>query len=405
MKTKYKAQYLKSNVDNTVKVRHEDFEGVDHIVVPVIAAQEGVMNGLFYPAEEFRDWVPTWNGVPIPIKHPEVNGTPVSAKEPRIQELTSVGFLFNVEFTNDNKLKGEMWLNTVKIIKLNAGYIIDRFENNEIMEVSTGLYSNVEMIPGDYKGTPYTGIVRHIRPDHLALLPNDIGACSVEDGCGAMRNNCECQEQKTVLNELSKAMRLIGDSLGLKHSKENYVNTEVESSEAVDTQEVVRKTTYEPVLSDNIESDNGESTMKVNDDDTKVEPTEEVAETAETTETTETPEETKTEAVPETEATPESDDTVEQKVNTLLAKLKDNGVKEFLSNAVNEQSAKQTELIKSIVKNSKFTAEDLKGMTTNQIEKLTETLIKPDFSGRGAALKGNTEEYVPKSMFAEKESK
>ena len=39
---------IKCNVDTT-NINYTDFEGVKHMVIPVIMAQEGVMNRLFYP--------------------------------------------------------------------------------------------------------------------------------------------------------------------------------------------------------------------------------------------------------------------------------------------------------------------------------------------------------------------
>jgi hypothetical protein len=35
-----------------------------------------------------------------------------------------------------------------------------------------------------FNGVKYEGIARNLRPDHLAILPDDKGACSLEDGCG-----------------------------------------------------------------------------------------------------------------------------------------------------------------------------------------------------------------------------
>tara|TARA_R110002012_G_scaffold118088_1_gene266229 strand:- start:212 stop:1705 length:1494 start_codon:yes stop_codon:yes gene_type:complete len=227
-----KQHFFACNVNSDVKIRREMFEDVEHLVVPVIAAKEMVMNGYFYPAEEFRNWAETWNGVPVPISHPEFNGNSISARSPRIQELTSVGYFFNVSFTKDNKLKGEIWINISKAEKLNADYIVDNFESGEIMEVSTGLYSNVELVPGEFEGVPYKGIIRDIRPDHLALLPNEVGACSIEDGCGAMKNNCKCKDKKEntcackepkgVIDKLNKALKLVGDKLGLNTNKESF---------------------------------------------------------------------------------------------------------------------------------------------------------------------------------------
>ena len=58
-------------------------------------------------------------------------------------------------------------------------------KRGEMMEVSTGLFSEIEPKPGVFKGRHYKGVVRNLRPDHLAILPDSIGACSIADGAGA----------------------------------------------------------------------------------------------------------------------------------------------------------------------------------------------------------------------------
>lgn len=218
-----KPHFLKAKINTNAKIRREKFDDVEHLILPVIAAQEMVMNDLFYPAEEFQQWANTWNGIPIPVRHPQINGIFISAKSPRIHEQNNIGWFYNVEFTDDKKLKGEIWLNLEKIEKLGHQDIVSKFESGEIMEVSTGLFSNIENTPGEFNGVPYKGIVRNIRPDHLALLPDEVGACSIAAGCGAMRTNenCECKEPKNNKTDLFKAFRLLGEKIGLTSSSLN----------------------------------------------------------------------------------------------------------------------------------------------------------------------------------------
>lgn len=485
MSKEFKPQYLKANVDTSVNIRREMFEDVEHLVVPVIAAKQMVMNGFFYPAEEFRDWVETWNGVPVPISHPQVNGVAISARAPRIQELTSVGWFFNVEFTQDNKLKGEIWINTEKAKKLNAEYIIDKFENGEIMEVSTGLFSNLEMVSGTYDGVPYDAIIRHIRPDHLALLPNEVGACSIEDGCGAMKNNtdCACKEPKTIREKFNKALRLVGEKLGLNVNKDSfykimdsvrvaltseyndawplildiyddeviyevdgyttlfkrsYVMTDGKVLLGDDIQEVVRKTTYVPVISDNKLENGGNSIMDkdkliqnviansynsfTESDKSMLEGLSEeiLTKMAVNTEETETVSEETTTEEPQAEAKEESteettkeesteegvEETTEQKVNSLLEGVEDTEVKEFLGNAVAKHRAEKEALVENIVANSAFTKEEVKVMSFNHLTKLAESVKKPSFNGRGTSLKQPkaNEGYKIPSIFDKEEN-
>ena len=256
---------LKAN--KTAKAERKTLDDIEHLVLPVIAAKEGVMNGLFYPENELRGFVEAWNGVPVPIYHPSVNGINVSANSPDIEEKWNVGKFFNVHW--DNAIKGEVWINIEKAEKIGHKEVIERLENGEMMELSTGLLCETNQSMGEFKGNKYRGIVKNIRPDHLALLPNQEGACSIKDGCGALRVNKKSKELfednfGLVLNELSSEnirMQLemaIGDngwvrdvfdgffihSVSNKFFMRNFTieNDLVEIGE--EKQEVIPKTTY-----------------------------------------------------------------------------------------------------------------------------------------------------------------
>ena len=56
--------------------------------------------------------------------------------------------------------------------------------------MSTGLYVDRDETPGTCpkSGRPYDAVARNYRPDHLAILPDQRGACSNEDGCGIVMN-------------------------------------------------------------------------------------------------------------------------------------------------------------------------------------------------------------------------
>lgn len=193
-------------------VKSDEIDGIEHIVFPVIAAKEMVMNDLFYPSEELSQFPEAWNGVPIPVNHPVVNGHHVSANSPNIESKRNIGKFFNSKF-EDKKLKGEFWINKEKAIALGFKNLVERIENKESIEVSTGLFSNVEIKSGVFNGENYSGIVRDIRPDHIAILPNEIGACSLKDGCGTMKTNscpcngntnenCQCDKEVVKTNKL-----------------------------------------------------------------------------------------------------------------------------------------------------------------------------------------------------------
>lgn len=187
--------------------RHEPHEGRDHLVVPVVMIKEGVLNGALLTANEFGKFTGAWNGRPVPVLHPEQNGEAISANSPRVLERT-IGKLFNTHVDGD-KLKAEAWLDVEKSKGLGHGPMIATLEaGTQGMEVSTGYFSDAEDSQGDHNGRPYTSIHRNIRPDHLALLPGEIGACSWEDGCGVRANQSEDGAIRRALNVIAQRLGL-----------------------------------------------------------------------------------------------------------------------------------------------------------------------------------------------------
>lgn len=171
------------------KIRRETLDGRPHLVVPVIAAPEGVMNEALYTAAEWKRSLPSWNGRPITIGHPfDANGRPLSANSPDMTKIT-LGHLYNVTF--DGKFRGEMWLDLDKARRLggDAQTAVQRLEKGQTIEVSTGLFGDARENRGEWGGRKHTREIINILPDHLAILLYEQGACSIQDGCGAPRAN------------------------------------------------------------------------------------------------------------------------------------------------------------------------------------------------------------------------
>lgn len=181
------------NTDGTY--RTETLAGQEYYVVPVIAMIQGTRLGGSQDtpelalASEFGKFPAGWNTTPIVMNHPEVDGSFVSAGAPEIIEDYAFGQMFNTQLLG-NKLKTEAWLDTSRRdLNTDISRVFERVEAEEIIEVSVGFFQELEETSGEYEGEEYTGIWRNIVPDHLAFLPEGIlGACSIEDGCGAMRN-------------------------------------------------------------------------------------------------------------------------------------------------------------------------------------------------------------------------
>jgi len=186
-----------------LNLRDETLDGKMYLVAPVVLLVEGVHTGtggaLYYSPEEIAAHAETWNGVPVPVFHPvDIQGEPASANTPEVIEQQSVGTLFDVHFESDgSKLKGEVWINIEKAEKVSPGLVASIRTGTEL-DVSTGMYMEHDMTPGDWNGEAYVGIAKDFRPDHLALLPGgQDGACSWDDGCGIRAN--KAKEDRLIL--------------------------------------------------------------------------------------------------------------------------------------------------------------------------------------------------------------
>jgi len=178
-------------IENSKRVQ---FEGRDTIIAPVVLMVEGVHNGssgpLFYSAKELELSASFWNGMPVPVYHPkDVAGLPISCNSPDVMNAYCVGRLYNVVYSDQPtpRLKGDVYVDVSRATNVNA-CVLDMLVQNKPLEVSTGLFSTDEVIEGIWNTEKYSAIVRDIRPDHLALLPELKGACSWEDGCGIRAN-------------------------------------------------------------------------------------------------------------------------------------------------------------------------------------------------------------------------
>lgn len=175
-------------------IRTEMFDGRAHVIAPVVLLVEGVHTGmsgvpLYYSPDALRETAYLWDGTPITINHPQdEHGEPVSANQPNVLEAIRVGQLFNVWFDeNGNKLKGELWIDAEKARQLSPDSLT-AIQSEQPLEVSTGLYFEIESTSGEWNDEHYDATVSDFRPDHLALLPGQVGACSWADGCGVRVN-------------------------------------------------------------------------------------------------------------------------------------------------------------------------------------------------------------------------
>lgn len=176
-------------------LRYDTLEGRKYLVVPMAMLTEGVHAGnngpLFYPADELRKNPQVWNHKPIVVYHPEKNGVGISACEVEILNTRKVGLMLNTKY--DNKLRAEAWLDVDRLKTVDAR-VLTMLQQQLPIEVSTGLFTDNEETEGTWNGKQYVAIARNYRPDHLAILPDKIGACSVADGAGLFQLNEQAEQ-------------------------------------------------------------------------------------------------------------------------------------------------------------------------------------------------------------------
>lgn len=169
----------------------------EYVVISVVALVEGVRHGggseapELVMADSFGRHVATWNGRPIVVDHPtNDDGEGILASEAGVLESSYLGVMMNSKL-EDGKLITEAWLDTTAISKSKSSKIKGmwkRLSAGETVEVSVGAIVYTKDVSGKYHGKEYSGRWEIVIPDHLAFLTGEqIGACSVADGCGTFR--------------------------------------------------------------------------------------------------------------------------------------------------------------------------------------------------------------------------
>lgn len=193
--------YVLVNSSLSAPVRRETLHGRTYLVAPLASLPgDGVLAGskgpLFYPAREVGANPAAWDHIPITAYHPTdpVTNEPTTANDPRVLERQGIGFLSKSRY--DGKLRHEAWFDEGKTRQVDNrlpehARILPRLTRGEPIEVSTGLYTDNEEAPAGAhsRGRPYTHIARNYKPDHMAVLPDQVGACSLADGCGVHVTN------------------------------------------------------------------------------------------------------------------------------------------------------------------------------------------------------------------------
>lgn len=188
--------------------RRKTLEGRPHLVVPATILGEAVITGegagavpLLYTNSENEKSAAAWNHMPVVVYHPKDEGGFVSARTPEWLDARKVGVLLNTK--HDGSLKTQCWLDEARTKQIDKR-VYDAVMANKALEVSTGLGAEIDWTAGEHGGVKYKGIPRDYRPDHLAILPDKVGAFSIAMGGGLFANQL-ARQPESVSNPLLRA--------------------------------------------------------------------------------------------------------------------------------------------------------------------------------------------------------
>ncbi|WP_085841690.1 DUF2213 domain-containing protein [Enterobacter asburiae] len=184
-------------VNSASNITTETIDGKPHIVVrgitPVV--DDIVMNRKLYPAAEIEKAYNTLERNPMPLGHPKVDGKHVSARDVRAVNEYHVGaWLQNVNHS-DGKVTGDMYVNRQYAESSDKGKrLINRLDemlagtSSDPIHISTGLLYSGIAANGESKGKKYNEIATNMMFDHVAVLLDEPGAGTPEEGVGIFVN-------------------------------------------------------------------------------------------------------------------------------------------------------------------------------------------------------------------------
>ncbi|ELP5045593.1 DUF2213 domain-containing protein [Enterobacter ludwigii] len=208
-------------VNSASNITTETIDGKPHIVVrgitPVV--DDIVMNRKLYPAAEIEKAYNTLERNPMPLGHPKVDGKHVSARDVRAVNEYHVGaWLQNVSHS-DGKVTGDMYVNRQYAESSDKGKrLINRLDemlagtNSEPIHISTGLLYSGIAANGESKGKKYNEIATNMMFDHVAVLLDEPGAGTPEEGVGIFVNS-EGDEQQIEVARLADGIDCTRDGL------------------------------------------------------------------------------------------------------------------------------------------------------------------------------------------------
>lgn len=197
---------------NVKSARREKRNGRDLIIVPSATLPDDVvMNGILYPADEIAKSFESLNRTPAPLGHPTINGQFVSASDP---EGINIGYI-GAWNENVRRESGRVFLDKVIDVEVanrtqGGKDVLDAIEKGEAIHTSTGLFLDVEDAPD---GSEYSRIGRNMVFDHDAILLDQAGAATPDQGVGMMVNGQQMEVVNSIVEDAERQLDWAGTYL------------------------------------------------------------------------------------------------------------------------------------------------------------------------------------------------
>lgn len=194
---------------NSASIRRETINGREHWIVPSYTLpSDVVMNGGLYPASEIDAHYLKLEGKLAPLGHPQVNGQFVSASSLEGINLGHIGAANQNVKKVGNRVYSEKRIDIEVCCRTEGGRRLhERLEamhsGDQVDPIHTSVALMLEKVPNTDKSKPYDWVARIHDIDHDAILLDEPGAATPEQGVGLMVNTSEAQYMPTSIGLLS----------------------------------------------------------------------------------------------------------------------------------------------------------------------------------------------------------
>lgn len=219
---------------NSSAIRIEQHNGKPHLVIPSYTLPDGVvMNGGMYPKDEIdRAW-PTLTGTLAPIGHPVNNaGEWLPAVHPDALHNFHGGAWNKVVKRDGHRVYAEKWVDIDYALNTESGKrllqaVRYNTETGTVegptapIHTSTGLLLQQEPAP---QGAPFEWVARNMRLDHDAILLDEPGAATPEQGVGLMVNCSQAVHVQNLSDDTYQAReQALGQAITARFGSDAWV--------------------------------------------------------------------------------------------------------------------------------------------------------------------------------------